>query len=147
MCIRDSSNAIGLIRKGTGGRPYIQNVHDVSDTHRVKGGKAPWLWRMEEAYHAPVMERLAKAFGIPEGGDLSECLMEAASKVAEEHYGEYLRDLHYEVEDSFLEGLDDHNIEVIFRDTIKASVQYAVCLLYTSPSPRDSTSSRMPSSA
>lgn len=33
---------------------------------------------------------------------------------------------HYEVEDSFLEGLDDHNIEVIFRDTIKASVQYAV---------------------
>ena len=120
------SNAIGLIRKGTGGRPYIQNVHDVSDTHRVKGGKDPWLWRMEEAYHAPVMERLAKAFGIPEGGDLGECLMEAASKVSEEHYGEYLRDLHYEVEDSFLEGLDDHNIEVIFRDTIKASVQYAV---------------------
>lgn len=77
-------------------------------------------------YHAPVMERLAKAFGIPEGGDLGECLMEAASKVAEEHYGEYLRDLHYEVEDSFLEGMDDHNIEVIFRDTIKASVQYAV---------------------
>ena len=26
-------------------------------------------------------------------------------------------------------------------------VLYAVCLLYTSPSPRDSTSSRMPSSA
>lgn len=124
--VNAGSNAIGLIRKGTGGRPYIQNVHDVSDTHRVKGGKAPWLWRMEEAYHAPVMERLAKAFGIPEGGDLGECLMEAASKVAEEHYGEYLRDLHYEVEDSFLEGMDDHNIEVIFRDTIKASVQYAV---------------------
>lgn len=124
--VNAGSNAIGLIRKGTGGRPYIQNVHDVSDTHRVKGGKDPWLWRMEEAYHAPVMERLAKAFGIPEGGDLGECLMEAASKVSEEHYGEYLRDLHYEVEDSFLEGLDDHNIEVIFRDTIKASVQYAV---------------------
>ena len=124
--VNAGSNAIGLIRKGTGGRPYIQNVHDVSDTHRVKGGKDPWLWRMEESYHAPVMERLAKAFGIPEGGDLGECLMEAASNVVEEHYGEYLRDLSYEVEDSFLEGLDDHNIEVIFRDTIKASVQYAV---------------------
>ena len=77
--VNAGSNAIGLIRKGTGGRPYIQNVHDVSDTHRVKGGKDPWLWRMEEAYHAPVMERLAKVFGIPEGGDLGECLMEAAS--------------------------------------------------------------------
>lgn len=86
--VNAGSNAIGLIRKGTGGRPYIQNVHDVSDTHRVKGGKDPWLWRMEEAYHAPVMERLAKAFGIPEGGDLGECLMEAASKVSEEHYGQ-----------------------------------------------------------
>lgn len=46
--VNAGSNAIGLIRKGTGGRPYIQNVHDVSDTHRVKGGKDPWLWRMEE---------------------------------------------------------------------------------------------------
>ena len=29
----------------------------------------------------------------------------------------------------------------------QVAVQYGVCLLYTSPSPRDSTSSRMPSSA
>lgn len=28
--VNAGSNAIGLIRKGTGGRPYIQNVHDVS---------------------------------------------------------------------------------------------------------------------
>ena len=29
----------------------------------------------------------------------------------------------------------------------KPLIQYAVCLLYTSPSPRDATLSRMPSSA
>ena len=63
--VNAGSNAIGLIRKGTGGRPYIQNVHDVSDTHRVRGCKDPWLWNMEESYHAPVVERLAKAFDIP----------------------------------------------------------------------------------
>ena len=34
-----------------------------------------------------------------------------------EHYGEYLRDLHYEVEDSFLEGLDDHNICLLYTST------------------------------
>ena len=124
--VNAGSKAIGLIRKGTGGRPYIQNVHDVSDTHRVRGGKDPWLWRMEESCHAPVMERLKEAFGIPEGGDLGESLMEAAASVVEGHYGEYLRDLHYEVEDSFLEELDEHNIELIFRDTVKASAQYAV---------------------
>ena len=123
--VNAGSNAIGLIRKGTGGRPYIQNVHDVSDTHRVRGGKDPWLWNMEESYHAPVVERLAKAFDIPGTGSLGDTVMEAAARVVEDSYGEYLRDLHYEVEDSFLEELDDQNIDLIFRDTLKASVQYA----------------------
>ena len=52
--VNAGSNAIGLIRKGTGGRPYIQNVHDVSDTHRVKGGKTRGFgeWRK------PIMPRL-----------------------------------------------------------------------------------------
>ena len=123
--VNAGSNAIGLIRKGTGGRPYIQNVHDVSDTHRVRGGKDPWLWNMEESYHAPVVERLAKTFDIPGTGSLGDTVMEAAARVVEDSYGEYLRDLHYEVEDSFLEELDDQNIDLIFRDTLKASVQYA----------------------
>ena len=123
--VNAGSNAIGLIRKGTGGKPYIQNVHDVSDTHRVRGGKDPWLWNMEESYHAPVVERLAKAFDIPGTGSLGDTVMEAAARVVEDSYGEYLRDLHYEVEDSFLEELDDQNIDLIFRDTLKASVQYA----------------------
>ena len=41
--VNAGSSAIGLIRKGTGGKPYIQNVHDVADTHPVRGGKNPWL--------------------------------------------------------------------------------------------------------
>ncbi len=122
--VNAGSNAIGLIRKGTGGRPYIQNVHDVSDTHRVRGGKDPWLWNMEDAYHGPVVERLAKVFDIPGTGSLGDTVMEAAARVVEDSYGEYLRDLHYEVEDSFLEELDDQNIDLIFKDTLKASVQY-----------------------
>ena len=46
--VNAGSSAIGLIRKGTGGKPYIQNVHDVADTHPVRGGKNPWLWKMDE---------------------------------------------------------------------------------------------------
>lgn len=123
--VNAGSKAIGLIRKGTGGRPYIQNVHDVSDTHRVRGGKDPWLWNMEADYHGPVAERLAKAFNLPGTGSLGDTVMETAAFVVEESYGEYLRDLHYEVEDSFLEELDEQNVDLIFRDTLKASVQYA----------------------
>ena len=34
-----------------------------------------------------------------------------------------------------------------FKDTYKSDVKFDNCLLYTSPSPRDRTRSRMPSSA
>ena len=36
---------------------------------------------------------------------------------------------------------------LVFRDQDLTSHQYKICLLYTSPSPRDRTRSRMPSSA
>ena len=35
----------------------------------------------------------------------------------------------------------------VFKDTDEAAALYNICLLYTSPSPRDSGKSRMPSSA
>ena len=74
----------------------------------------------------PVMERLREVFGAEGGNDLGDLLMDAAAKSVEDTYGDYLTDLIYEKEDSFLEELDDLNIEVTFRDTLRASVQYAV---------------------
>ena len=45
----------------------------------------------------------------------------------------------------------DDNAEIIFGhlvdDSLGDAVEVTVCLLYTSPSPRDRTRSRMPSSA
>ena len=37
--------------------------------------------------------------------------------------------------------------EPIYKAALKAGVQLPICLLYTSPSPRDGLLSRMPSSA
>ena len=39
------------------------------------------------------------------------------------------------------------NNQVMFYDTDAAGVVHNICLLYTSPSPRDRQKSRMPSSA
>lgn len=124
--VNAGSTAIALIRKGYGGKPYLDYVHDVADTHPVRGGKDPWLWKLTEENREPVMERLRDAFGIDGSGDLGDLLMEAAEKLVQESYGEYLSDLLYEREDSFLEELDDFNVEVLFRNTLRASVQYAV---------------------
>ena len=124
--VNAGSTAIALIRKGYGGKPYLDYVHDVSDTHPVRGGKDPWLWKITDEYRGPVMERLREAFGIDGAGDLGDLLMEAADRLVQDNYGEFLTDLLYEKEDSFLEELDDFNVEVAFRDTLRASVQYAV---------------------
>lgn len=124
--VNAGSTAIALIRKGYGGKPYLDYVHDVADTHPVRGGKDPWLWKLTEENREPVMERLRNTFGIDGSGDLGDLLMETAEKLVQESYGEYLPDLLYEREDSFLEELDDFNVEVLFRNTLRASVQYAV---------------------
>lgn len=124
--VNAGSTAIALIRKGYGGKPYLDYVHDVADTHPVRGGKDPWLWKLTEENRKPVMERLRDTFGIDGSGDLGDLLMETAEKLVQESYGEYLPDLLYEREDSFLEELDDFNVEVLFRNTLRASVQYAV---------------------
>jgi DNA-directed RNA polymerase specialized sigma24 family protein len=58
-----------------------------------------------------------------------------------------------EVVDSFPTGtvykgkLNPGNYVTAFVDFDKVKVEYTSCLLYTSPSPRDRTRSRMPSSA
>lgn len=124
--VNAGSTAIALIRKGYGGKPYLDYVHDVADTHPVRGGKDPWLWKLTEENRELVMERLRDTFGIDGSGDLGDLLMETAEKLVQESYGEYLPDLLYEREDSFLEELDDFNVEVLFRNTLRASVQYAV---------------------
>ena len=124
--VNAGSTAIALIRKGYGGKPYLDYVHDVADTHPVRDGKDPWLWKLTEENREPVMERLRDTFGIDGSGDLGDLLMETAEKLVQESYGEYLPDLLYEREDSFLEELDDFNVEVLFRNTLRASVQYAV---------------------
>ena len=47
-----------------------------------------------------------------------------------------------------LEGLSHHvNVGLNFLKSAAARIDFKSCLLYTSPSPRDRTRSRMPSSA
>ena len=47
----------------------------------------------------------------------------------------------------FLDKIYDFQNQVLFKPTKAANEQFRNCLLYTSPSPRDLSTSRMPSSA
>ena len=121
--VNAGSTAIALIRKGYGGKPYLAYVHDIADTHPVKGGRTPWLWQMREEHKAAVCDMLRERFDSS-GHDLASLLMDTADKLALEVCTEMTQDLIYEKDDSFLEELDDLNIEVAFRNIVRASVQY-----------------------
>ena len=124
--VKAGSKGIALIRENENGRARLQYVFDVSDTRPVRGAKMPYLWEMRDEHHPAVLAALERMYGESDRQELGSRLMEAAARAVEDVYPEYLRDLAYDTEGSFLEGLDDLNREVCFRDTLTASVQYTL---------------------
>lgn len=124
--VKPGSKGIALIRENAGGRPLLSYVFDVEDTKPVRGAKMPYLWEMREEHHTPVLSALESQYGQTLGEDFGDRLMELAARAVGESYRECLHDLTYDLEDSFLEGMDDLNVEVRFRNTLTASVQYTL---------------------
>ena len=108
-----------------GRRNTLKYYFDVSDTHEGYYGSRPVLiWQMDKRYEQPVMERLADRFGGTEGGDLATFLMGTAENAVEDNLPDYLSQLKDCTKDSFLEELDDFNIEVIYKRLAVNSVAY-----------------------
>ena len=70
------------------------------------------------------MERLSDRFGELEGTDLASALMETAKNAVEDHLQDYLSQLKDMTADSFLEELDDLNIEVMYQRLAVNSVAF-----------------------
>ena len=124
--VKAGSKGIALIHKDGSGRPYLEHVFDVGDTRPVRGAKTPYLWELREEHHEAVSEALARRHGATEETDIGWTIMEQARRAVNESYREHLNDLTYDVPDSLLEGLDDLNQEVRFRQVMTASVQYTL---------------------
>ena len=108
-----------------GRRNTLKYYFDISDTHEgYYGSRAVPIWRMEERYGQAVMERLSDRFGDLEETDLSEALMRTAENAVEDNLPDYLSQLQDATQDSFLEELDEYNIEVIYRRLTVNSVAY-----------------------
>ena len=70
------------------------------------------------------MERLSDRFGDVESTDLASDLMETAKNAVEDNLQDYFSQLKDCTKDSFLEELDDFNIEVIYRRLATNSVAF-----------------------
>ncbi len=108
--------------------PVLHYVFDVSDVHPAKRiGKKPYLWKMETEHEEAVLEQLEKTYGETEDSlSFEGRIMELAMRIA----GDYCEDLMPEIDDvkagSFLEELDELNVEIRLRDTLSSSIAYTL---------------------
>ena len=108
-----------------GRRNTLKYYFDISDTHEGYYGSHPVpIWQMSERYEQAVIERLSDRFGDVESTDLASVLMETAKNAVEDNLQDYMPQLKSCTQDSLLEGLDEYNIEVIYRQLAVNSVAY-----------------------
>lgn len=121
--IKKGSKGIALI-DDSGRKTELKYVFDIADTQDGwYNPRRPYLWKMQQHHLPAVTEELSVNYDIPVGG-LPEMLMEIAGQSAEEFILENRRDIVYTIEDSYLEGLDEYNVEVLFRQTLTSSIAY-----------------------
>lgn len=108
-----------------GRRNTLKYYFDISDTHEGYYYSRPVpIWQMDERYEQAVIERLSDRFGDLEVRDLGEALMQTAENAVEDNLPDYLAQLKDCTKDSFLEELDDLNVEVIYKRLAVNSVAF-----------------------
>ena len=107
------------------GRSRLKYYFDISDTHGSRFARAVPIWSMQPEYESEVIEALENSFGeLSEKQDLAAALLSAAKNAVEDNMTDYLSELHYYKENSFLEELDDLNVEVTYRNALQNSIGY-----------------------
>ena len=107
----------------------LKYYYDVSDTQEGRFRRllrpVP-LWEVPEEYQPDVRETLANAFGVETVTGFAETILEAAKIAAEDNLADYLPDLLAGRKGSYLEEVDEYNVEVEARQLLSASVAYMV---------------------
>ena len=106
----------------------LKYAFDISDVHKARRiGQFPNLWEMREEHMESVISRLEKTYGDTdrEAGFVGR-IREIAGRIAEDCYKELASDMEYLKEGSFLEELDELNVEIRIRETLADSIAYTV---------------------
>ena len=115
--INRGSKGIALIDRKSSS-PQLHYVFDISDTN---GAKMPHIWAYNDAYQDRISRELADSFDIPPV-DLGATIDAVIDSLIEDSMPELLAELRYAKEKSYMADLDDLNLTVMLRDTLRESV-------------------------
>ena len=123
--VNRGANGIAVFDGEHNGKPRLKYYFDISDTHEARFPRPVPLWTVREEYAPDIIETLENSFGELENKeDLGEALLSAAKNAVEDNIPDYLAELKTLTEGSFLEELDEYNVEVMYRRALQTSIGY-----------------------
>ena len=123
--VNRGANGIAVFNGEHNGKPRLKYYFDISDTHEARFPRPVPLWTVQEEYTPDIIETLENSFGeLEHKEDLGEALLSAAKNAVEDNMPDYLSELKTLTEGSFLEELDELNLEVEYRRALQNSIGY-----------------------
>ena len=123
--VNRGANGIAVFDGEHTGRPRLKYYFDISDTHEGNFPQSIPLWAVRPEYEPEIIETLENSFGeLEHKEDLGAALLSAAKNAVEDNIQDYLSELKTITEGSFLEELDDLNLEVLYRKALENSIGY-----------------------
>ena len=123
--VNRGANGIAVFDGEHTGRPRLKYYFDISDTHASRFSRPVPVFAMRPEFAPAVIETLENRFGeLEDTATLADALLSAAKNAVEDNIQDYLAELKYYKEGSFLEELDDLNLEVQYRRALQNSVGF-----------------------
>ena len=123
--VNRGANGIAVFDGEHTGRPRLKYYFDISDTHEGNFPQPVPLWAVRPGYETEIIETLENSFGeLEHKEDLGAALLSAAKNAVEDNIQDYLSELKAITEGSFLEELDEYNVEVLYRKALENSIGY-----------------------
>ena len=123
--VNRGSKGIAILDSDSNGQARIQYFFDIADTHEGLHPRPVPIWTVRPEQEQAIMETLENSFGALGSKDnLGDVLLSAASNVMEDNFQDYLAQLIYYKEGSFLEPLDGESLETIFKPLLQNSIGY-----------------------
>ena len=127
LWIKPKSKGIAVFDPHHDGYARLRYYFDISDTRKTNKYRPVPIWSMKSEYEKDVIDTLVNHFGVEETNNLSlaDAIIQAADTIVEEGIGDYFSELKYYVKDTFLEELDELNLQLVYTSLLKSSISYA----------------------
>ena len=123
--VNRGATGIAVFNTDTASRVRLKYYFDVSDTHPGRFANRVPIWQMRHEYENSVTDALENTFGeLDNRLSIAPALLSAAKNAVEDNMADYLQELFRYKDGSFLEELDDQNLEVRYRTLLTNSVGY-----------------------